>query len=142
MQLLYILKSRNSPHYYIGSTSLSLAARLAIHVCTSKKYPNRKLYAHFNAIGWDTVEILELQHNLNISTKRERLNVENLLIHLNETDHYLLNTYSPMQVRTSQVEYAKRYYATIVACPTCNKDMSRSALQYHRSRCQFTFKCV
>ena len=44
--------------YYLGSTVNTLRQRKNEHKSVSKKNPNQKIYAHFNTIGWDTIEIV------------------------------------------------------------------------------------
>ena len=46
---------------YIGSTCGSLRRRKAGHKANTKRYPNQRVYAHLNAIGWSNVRIILLQ---------------------------------------------------------------------------------
>ena len=45
---------------YIGSTTVSLSARLAKHKATSKLTPSFA-HKHFNTIGWDKVRIVLIE---------------------------------------------------------------------------------
>lgn len=56
----YKLTNTIDDEIYIGSTSKSLKYRLQKHKNKSHEYPNRKLYASCNFVGWNNISIIEL----------------------------------------------------------------------------------
>jgi len=58
---VYMLCSNADDKIYVGSTCSRLSDRKSEHKKASKKHPDRYVYAHFNQIGWDDVEIIRLE---------------------------------------------------------------------------------
>jgi len=71
-------------HFYIGSTTKSLAKRLRWHKDASVRGTNR-LYTHINSIGWDNVHIELIEkysyHTINELRKQEDMYIKQ---HINE----------------------------------------------------------
>ena len=61
---------------YVGSTCSTLPKRKGYHKALSKRKPDRKIYKHLNAIGWDNVMIILIElypcNNRQELIKRER----------------------------------------------------------------------
>ena len=72
---------------YVGSTCLVLPKRKYQHNAILKLYPNRKVYAHLNKIGWENVHIILIESypcsNKMELLKRERYHVDLLKPSLN-----------------------------------------------------------
>lgn len=84
---VYKLCTSTDDEFYIGSTCIPLDTRLHNHKQCSKKYHTRKVYQHFNSVGWDKVSIVlvesfpcECRAELE---KRERFYVEQMKPTLN-----------------------------------------------------------
>lgn len=72
---IYVLWCEDE-HFYIGSTINELNYRLRDHKQHSKKFPNRKVYAHINTLGWDCVNI-QLIEAFSCNSRKELLEKEN-----------------------------------------------------------------
>lgn len=69
---IYKLVNDVDEQIYIGSTCNNLAKRLSEHRKLAKKKPDRRVYAHLNAIGWDSVRIV-LVESVTAETKDQLL---------------------------------------------------------------------
>jgi hypothetical protein len=58
---IYKLVNTEDDEIYIGSTCAPLRKRKCGHKANAKKFPNRRVYQHLNAVGWDNVRIVLLQ---------------------------------------------------------------------------------
>jgi group I intron endonuclease len=85
---IYKLVNNVDDKIYIGSTCTTLARRKSDHKASSKKKPNRPVYQHVNAIGWDNVEIILIEafacNNKMELEKRERYYIDSLKPELNK----------------------------------------------------------
>jgi hypothetical protein len=63
-------------YFYVGSTINELNYRLRDHKQHSKKFPHRKVYAHINELGWDSVSI-QLLEKFSCKSRNELLEKEN-----------------------------------------------------------------
>lgn len=54
---VYKISNSVDNEIYIGSTALNLQLRLYFHKQCAKKFPMRRVYNHFNNIGWDKISI-------------------------------------------------------------------------------------
>jgi hypothetical protein len=105
-------------YYYIGSTINELNYRLRDHKKHSKQFPNRKVYAHINKIGWDSVTI-SLLDTFSCNSRKELLEKENeyicSLIYddkcLNENAAYI----SPEELLSKQASYRQEHRDKILA---------------------------
>jgi hypothetical protein len=73
---------------YIGSTYQSLTKRFRDHKADAKRRPKRRVYKHFNAIGWNNVKIILIEEfpcksKIELE-KREREMIDELLPSLNK----------------------------------------------------------
>lgn len=85
---IYVLWCEDE-HFYIGSTINELNYRLRDHKHHSKQFPNRKVYAHINTLGWNSVTI-QLIEEFSCSSRKELLEKENEYIgSLIQDDHCL-----------------------------------------------------
>lgn len=67
---IYSIMSIVDDKEYIGSTVIPLRQRFNQHKKCAEHYPDRKVYTHFNAIGWDNVRV-ELLEDCPCNTKHE-----------------------------------------------------------------------
>jgi hypothetical protein len=58
---IYKLVNTENDEIYIGSTCAPLRKRKCGHKANAKRFPNRRVYQHLNAVGWDNVRIVLLQ---------------------------------------------------------------------------------
>ena len=58
---VYKLVNDIDDEIYVGSTIGTLRQRKCKHKTDATKQPNRRVYAHLNAVGWDNVRIVLLQ---------------------------------------------------------------------------------
>ena len=58
---VYKLVNTDDDQIYVGSTCGTLHLRKSKHKSNAKICPNRPVYRHLNAIGWDNVRIILLQ---------------------------------------------------------------------------------
>ena len=58
---IYKLVSDVDNHKYIGSTCQALSKRLCDHRSKARTKRKRKVYKHFNEIGWDNVRIVLIE---------------------------------------------------------------------------------
>jgi group I intron endonuclease len=84
---IYKLVNNTDHKVYVGSTCMLLSKRLYNHKAKAKLFPNRKLYSHLNAIGWESVKIVLIEEfkcaNKMELEKRERYYVDDLEPELN-----------------------------------------------------------
>jgi hypothetical protein len=84
---IYRLVNDVDDEFYVGSTCMTLSKRFYGHKRKAKIVPNRKVYQHFNTIGWDKVKIILIeQYPCNDKlqlTRREREIIEQLKPSLN-----------------------------------------------------------
>lgn len=93
-------------YWYVGSTTASLKARIAVHRSNSAKYPERKLYKHITgAGGWSNVkcEVLKMGEN---KDKVELHTWENEYIRLD--DPFCLNMHRATLTEEERVEASRR----------------------------------
>ena len=89
---VYKLVSSCDDYFYIGSTTTSLSKRLYSHKQKSKRYPDRRVYKHFNAVGWEHVKIVLIsEHLLNSREQLFREENEHIVVHKN--NEFCLNSY-------------------------------------------------
>ena len=98
---IYKLCSDFDPYYYIGSTTNGLARRLAVHKSYSVLKPQRKVYHHFNTIGFENVKIV-LVERVSVRDKEELLREEDRHIKERLSDKYCLNL---IRAKRSIAEY-------------------------------------
>ena len=55
---IYKLVNNSDEEVYVGSTTSRLSARKCWHRGDAAKYPERRVYAHLNEVGWDSVSII------------------------------------------------------------------------------------
>ena len=67
---IYKLVNDIDDQIYVGSTTQSLAVRKGGHKRHARKYPDRRVYSHLNAIGWDSVRIILIE-NVNCQNAEE-----------------------------------------------------------------------
>jgi len=58
---IYKLVNNVDDEIYVGSTCLPFAKRFYWHKTSAKRYPERKVYKHLNAIGWENVKIILIE---------------------------------------------------------------------------------
>ncbi len=97
-------------NYYIGATVSDLRFRLKDHKQAAKKYPNRKIYAHINLIGWERVS-MELIENYPCNSKTELNLREDYYIKraLEDTQSKCLNTLRAYLTDKELDDYRKAY---------------------------------
>jgi|TARA_R110000851_G_scaffold104370_1_gene222093 hypothetical protein len=66
---------------YIGSTTVGLSKRKGDHKSKAKIYPNRKVYQHWNSIGWENIRIVLIE-NVTCFSKEQLLLREDYYINL------------------------------------------------------------
>ena len=96
--------------FYFGSTVRTLGRRLTKHKEDAKIKPNRKIYKHIIAIGWDEVEI-ELLEEVVYICEKELQSVENRYIEEARGDQHCLNknrAYTGIATGNRK-EYSERY---------------------------------
>jgi hypothetical protein len=105
-------------YYYIGSTINELNYRLRDHKQHSKKFPNRKVYAHINTLGWDSVSI-ELLESFSCNSRKELLEKENEYICSLLCDDKCLNEkvahLTPEELLSQQASYRQEHRDKILA---------------------------
>jgi hypothetical protein len=57
---IYKLTNIDNDEIYVGSTTMTLSKRFAMHKSASKIRPDQKVYKALNTIGWNEVEIVLL----------------------------------------------------------------------------------
>jgi hypothetical protein len=77
-------------YFYIGSTIETLGRRLSRHKQDSKTFKTRRVYAHINELGWDSVRI-ELLESFSCNSRKELLEKENEYICSLINDNMCLN---------------------------------------------------
>ena len=106
-------------HFYIGSTTKSLAKRLRWHKDASVRGTNR-LYTHINSIGWDNVHIELIEkysyHTINELRKQEDMYIKqhiNEVLCLNFNRAQLTIEEKIEQNRTNSANYRAEHKETI-----------------------------
>jgi hypothetical protein len=100
---IYELVNDVDDEVYVGSTTKSLKRRLRGHKKVARIKPNRKLYKHLNAIGWDHVSI-NLICEVECETKQERYQYEGIYM------EQLESTLNERVAGRTGKEWAKQYY--------------------------------
>ena len=104
---VYKLISDVDDYFYIGSTCTSLSKRINAHKSNSKNYPEIKVYAHFNMVGWENVKIILISEHY-LDNKEQLLREENNYIKMHKNDKFCLNT-KKAWVGLELNEYRKQY---------------------------------
>lgn len=67
---IYRLVSNVDEKEYVGSTCSPLPKRFYSHKTAARRHLNQRVYAHFNTVGWENVQIILIE-NYPCDTKRE-----------------------------------------------------------------------
>jgi hypothetical protein len=93
--------------FYIGSTCMPLCKRFWHHKIRAKKNPERKVYQHFNSIGWENVKIILIEQFICFS-KEELLRKEQIEIDKYKNNEKCLNNNNA--IGFDKKEYQRIYY--------------------------------
>lgn len=106
---IYMLKSKNSPKFYIGGTRRSLACRLSQHKYDYNKHLNgtRFYVTSFEVIKHGDVEIIELEKRIN-STTLDKTKLERYYVEKFRDDVNLVNKYMPGRTKREYYEENKK----------------------------------
>ena len=107
---IYKLINSIDDQIYVGSTCITLNQRFACHRADSKTQPDRRIYNHFNNIGWLNVRIILIEsfqcNNKFELLQRERYYVEQLKPQLN----YNIPTRTGKQYHIDNADKYKQYH--------------------------------
>jgi chemotaxis protein histidine kinase CheA len=106
--LIYVLQCIDN-YYYIGSTINDPRWRLSNHKQCAIKYPERHVYKHINAIGWQNVKI-QVVEKRPCNTKQELYALEDTYIHESIGDPYCLNYNRAFLTPEEHKENIANYY--------------------------------
>ena len=87
---IYKLCTDIDPYFYIGSTTNALIRRLVGHRAKAKHFTHRKIYNHFNELGFENVKIVLIE-KVSVKNLDELLQVENYHIRSHINDEHCLN---------------------------------------------------
>ena len=91
--LIYKMVNALDDKIYVGSTCGTLRLRKSTHKSASKIKPNRKVYEHFNRIGWENVRIILIEtfpcDNRDELLRREQYFIDLLQPELNKYSSYV-----------------------------------------------------
>ena len=131
---------------YVGSTIVALSRRKASHKSDAAKHPEQRVYKHLNAIGWNNVHIILIEHYPCNSSEellaRERYYIDTLGAQLNKQLPGRTRGEYREQHRDKLIEYNREYreenrealaeqQREIVECE-CGLTPVRAALARHR----------
>lgn len=122
--------------YYIGSTCLPLYKRLHIHKRKAKKWPDRKVYKHFAALGWEKVKIVLIE-DFSCNNKDALCKREQEVLEQNLSDKCLNTNYALGRDEEKQSISNKRYEIKRlqkVECPICGRLVAKKHLNTHQQR--------
>ena len=109
---MYKLVNDIDSTFYFGSTCDSLSKRLSVHKEMSRKFPKRRVYEHFNEIGWEHVKIV-LVEEYKLENKEQLRREEDKFIQLYKQDVNCLNMIHAVlnieNERQKEKEYMKEY---------------------------------
>jgi len=105
---IYKLINSIDEYFYIGHTCTSLAQRKKYHIDSRKTNPNRKLYKHFNNIGWVNVRIILIDDDLGVLNMEQLLRKEDEHIQQHINNEYCLNACRAFTGLTKK-EYIKQW---------------------------------
>jgi predicted GIY-YIG superfamily endonuclease len=108
--VVYVLQCIDN-YYYIGSTINNPRYRLNNHKSDSITYPDRCVYKHINAIGWENVK-LQVVEAFPCDTKEELRKKEDELIKDSLQDEYCLNHIRVVVSKEERRENVNNYYLT------------------------------
>lgn len=97
-----IYKLTDGEYFYYGSTCMELHERFMNHV---KCFAKSKVYRYFDKIGWENVDMILVEDNLNVKNDEQLRMRENFYIEKYLHDEKCLNTrraystYEDMQIR-------------------------------------------
>jgi hypothetical protein len=90
---IYKLVNSVDDEIYIGSTCGTLHLRKCRHKRDANRYPNRRVYEHFNRIGWENVRIILIEafpcNNRGELLRREQYHIDLLQPELNKVSAYV-----------------------------------------------------
>ena len=98
----------NDNYYYIGSTINELKNRLYDHKKHSQLFPDRKVYKHFNTLGWNNVKI-ECLEEYSCADRNELLKKEDDYIKSVQNDSFCLNQNSAFVTEEELLEKQAQY---------------------------------
>lgn len=106
--MIYMLKSKNTPKFYIGGTKRSLSNRLAQHKYDYNKYSSGTRYyvTSFEVLKHGDVEIIEIDRRIN-STTLEKTKLEKMHMEKYWGDENLVNKIMPGRSKKEHYEANK-----------------------------------
>jgi hypothetical protein len=122
-----IYKINVGDNFYIGSTTLPLSLRHALHRSCQGRFSS-PLYLKMRE-GESTIELLEAYPCNSSSELRQR---EHVFIHESMTNPLCLNKRAGFQSRQERLEYLKQYCNTKVQC-ACGMTVCRGNMTRHRA---------
>ncbi len=132
---VYELYSNIDSFYYIGSTVKALNIRFAQHKYDSKHRPNWRVYRHFNAIGWQHIQIRLIMRDM-FASKEELHKLENDFLIPCKDDEFCLNSNAAYLTQEEKLQYDRNRKHILINCKYCNISMKRNNYySYHRNRC-------
>lgn len=117
---VYVLRSKESSKFYIGSTIHTLAYRLKKHRSSSTEEDKRNspLYTHFRSEGWGSAE-MTLIYELHVENRTQLLELEKAEIMKHLDDELCLNHNRPIRTaeekRQQDILYGKVRRSQMVA---------------------------
>jgi predicted GIY-YIG superfamily endonuclease len=95
-------------YYYIGSTATELRKRSHKHKQHAKEFPERRVYQHINALGWDRVRIILIE-DCPCESKEHLRRKEDEHIRACRDDPMCLNMYNATH---NALDYQREYHRT------------------------------
>jgi arylsulfatase A-like enzyme len=151
--LVYCITSPDGLNKYIGSTSLTLPQRIAIHRYKTKHFGNTHLYRFFREVGFDNCkcEVLEevMYNNKLELLQREKHYIDTVEPTLNKNQaglnvkdnmkQYIKDYYDKEENKERRKQYNNKYYheknkeklLEKVFCECCNKNISKVNMNQH-----------
>ena len=107
---IYKLCSDIDDMVYIGSTCTSLNIRLKWHKQNAKQNPERPVYKHFNALGWENVKIILIDDEFRCENMEQLHREEQYQIDLIKGSGKCLNAIRAFINEEERKEQQRQYY--------------------------------
>lgn len=109
--LIYKIQCEDGFYYY-GSTCNTLNKRLENHRLNARHQPERRVYKHINAIGWDNARII-LEERYPCESNMDLVKREDYFIRQNKNDPLCLNSNcafnTPEQTKEANYKSTKKW---------------------------------
>ena len=96
-------------YFYIGHTCLRLTQRLSYHKQTATQKQSRRVYEHYNKVGWGRVRIVLICDDLNVANMEQLLREEDGHIKMHINDEKCLNVRRPQVPNDEKRAHKKQY---------------------------------